>query len=803
MRGSTLPTRKRRTLILAAVLAASASVALFVGAVRLRTGLLEKVEKLDPSALLLESGLGIRTASFGWEQSDFRWFPRPTLVLRGLKGRFHSGRPGPGQFSARLEADELRIVSAWWRLFRGRVEWVELRGGSLECAPDILPSLPVFYNDPLDGSIRPIPWAELLDTLTDSLSVPSGPGVMERPAMLVRDMDLRLLNWELFDGYDFHLTEARAVRSDEGFDLRVLLSSRRPDHGAGTLPVRIRVAGEAVRLIEAGRRAGVPALVLETGDDGSWSFELGSERGSLVQAVLKGREGLAGRTEWAGGSWKIEASGSGGTLAGFHNARLALGPGRVRLVGGTDAPEAGVRGSLYIEPDAIRSPELWLWSTAEPADSARVEFDVRTTASGVGARAGVEGRLGLQLLHALGSGWGGRGVAQGEMRLAGRRDLDGGAWQLRPEGSFTGEYASLRVPWLDQPLSDGSFRVRAQEGIWDLAIDGRMGTGAFELRVDDLARRLPGAGLWSDAASRWSFRSSGGKLEDFAVSSGRAAGFAGIPFWVALPGQGSASLVAGSLYGVPVDGLYVAMRRTLRSIDVDTLDIRMAGGRVHGSGQSPGASADRTARKTAADMRLFADSLDLAQLMPAFSARGVDSHGLVRGRLSGRMDLRWTPEFEWENADLLVSGSLRVEDGEVRGHPVIDDLRSWTGLDGLRSLSFRSGDVRFVRGGDGVFLWDDLVIDSDLLRLEGAGTVSGGDTLWAVLRAEAGSGSAWSDLLRSVLKPGTAVHLWIEGPSELPEVRVIGSGAYREARERVRNLFTGESGRRQPSGSYR
>ncbi len=795
--------RARRVTLAMVLVVITAVMAIVLSAHRLRTELQDKVNSLDASALLRDSGLGLRVVSLDWEETDFQWLPRPSLILRGMRGRFHSGRPGPGQVSARLDVDELRLLHDWRRLFRGKVDQIELMGGTLECAPDILPGLPMFYKDALDGKTRQVPWSELLDTLGDSEAFSlDPPSDMRQPAVVLQDLELRLLEWEILPGCVFTIREARAARHGEGWDLWGAIEAGCPERGSRALPVRVQVDGGTLRRVEAGLAEGRSAFALDTDASGEWSLKLAVVRGSLAQALLRDRDGLAGRSNWSG-PWKLEAEGRDHALSGLVRAKLHLGPGVLLVRNGESVLEAGVRGALLLEPDRLQSSELRLWSTDATDDSATVEFELWMPEQGVSSGGAVQGSLSLKWLGILGTGWSGQGVANADLAFSTSTAPGSDRLQVHSEGTLQGRYESLRIPWLEQPLSDGSFRINADNGLIYLTLDGTMGASSFALTLDDVAQSLPAGELWNDTASRWSFESKGGRLEDFAVSPESAGGIRGVPFWPALPGSGIARLSTGSFHGVPVDEMLLRMRRTLRAFEVDTLDVRIADGWIRGRNGHPETRGDRVAPKASPDLHLEADSLDLVLLAPALHALGLDPGAVILGRLSGEVDLEWTPEYEWEEARLAANGVIEVEQGEVRGHPLLEDLRSWTGLDGLRSLPFRHGGVRFIRGRDGLLVWDDLLVDSSLLRLEGAGTVSGGDTLWAVLRAEVGSGDAWMELLRSVLRPGSAVHIWIEGPAELPDVRVIGSSAYRDARERIRGLFTEASGRRQRSGQYR
>jgi len=772
--------------------------ALVLGALHLRTELQDRVNSLNASALLRDSGLGLRVVSFDWGETDFKWLPTPSLILRGVRGRFHSGRPGPGPLSARLDVDELRILYGWRRLAEGKADRIELEGGLLECGPDLLPGLPMFYSDALDGKTRAIPWSELLDTLGDSMSsAPDSPVDMGRPTLSVQDLEVRFLEWEVFPGRAFLMREARAVRHGENWDLWAAVEAGCPDSVPMAIPVRVRIEDTTLRQLEAGLVEDRPALVLETCSSGGWSLTLEAVRGSLAQAVLSDRDGLAGRTSWSG-PWKIEVEGLDHVPSGMVRAELGLGPGRFSVRNGACVIEAGTHGAITFESDRIRSSELMLWSTDTTGDSVRIEFELWKPAQGVNSRGAVQGRLCLGWLGILGAAWSGQGTADADMSFSAGAVPGSTRLQVRAEGVLRGWYDSLSIPWLERPFSDGSFSISADNGLWNLMLDGTMGASSFDLAIEDVAQTLPAGEIRDGAASRWFFESKGGRLEDFALSPERAGGIRGVPFWPALPGCGVARLSKGSFFGAPVDEMLLRMRRSLRAVDLDTLQVRVADGWIHGGRGRVEGGGNRIAPEPPADLHVKADSIDLVRLAPALRALGLDPGAGISGRLSGEADLRWTPEYDWERPGLSASGTIQVAHGEVRDHQFLEYLRGWTGLDGLRSLSFRHGVVSFGTVRDGLLVWDDMFIDSDLLRVEGAGTVSAGDSLWAVLRAEIGSGDSWTELLRSVLRPGTAVHIWIEGPAELPDVRVIGSSAYRDARDRIRGLFTEGSGHRRP-----
>ena len=133
----------------------------------------------------------------------------------------------------------------------------------------------------------------------------------------------------------------------------------------------------------------------------------------------------------------------------------------------------------------------------------------------------------------------------------------------------------------------------------------------------------------------------------------------------------------------------------------------------------------------------------------------------------------------------LITGDLRLSDGQLTALPVLDRIASYTSTERFRRLSLRRANLDFRHKGDRLDLSNIVVVSEGLLRIEGSLTIDGGQ-----LDGDLRLGLTPSTLSRipvaahRVFEPGTDGLHWtpvkISGTTDAPQEdlsdRLIAAG---------------------------
>lgn len=766
----------------------------------IRASLERRAREVDLVAAVRDIGLEGRVSTPNWDRSRLRWLPRPALRLRGVEASVLSGRPGPGAASGRIRLEAVDLVPRWGFPVRRGLDRVEIRGGVIDIGRDLLPQVPRKYVDPISGTARTIPWGALLRVIEASgagqasASRSDDPSRSTRggrePAVLARDLELRLPSELLPEGESVSVGEVRLFAGDDRLELAGELRVR-AKRRAWSVPVRVvreparigggplwdltlgsESSGVHIRAVEASRAAPV-----------SWSGDLRDPEGFVAQAFLDDRGGPLGRMRWEG-PWSLHASGEGWRLSGVREAEVRLHGGLLSLAGAA-SPRTGVTGTVRILPGRIDISSLVLHERVGAGrDSAEVQLQWISTTSGLHLTGEIAGTFDPGWIGLLGQGWSAAGRMNATVSFEGRRDARGGGWSLMPRGRMDGSLARLRGPWFADSLTLGTLDAWGAKERVGFVLAGAWGSSPFRLEARDLPLADPRRSDYARAETRWEFTSPSCRIEDFRPDPKRFPTAHEVPFWLALPGRGVARIDRGSLAGVAFDSLSMEVVRSGSRFSLDHLEARVGGGSLSaGSASSTGRRFD----VATADTRLEIGGVDLRQMRPLLARFHPLLASGVAGTLSGTMRLRWPSLTEAFLAGVRLEGSVRVSDGSLRGLPVQEALVRRTHLDQLSVLSFDVLEAD-VRRHDGTLQWSRLRLEAPPLRIEGAGRLDAGDSLRCALSIRsAGAGGDGLGKILSALMGGenAAVYAVLSGPSERPGVQVLSRSAYLRELDRI------------------
>jgi hypothetical protein len=778
-----------------------------------RTSLERRAREVDLVAAVRGIGLDGCVSTPSWEDSRLRWLLRPALRLRGVQASVLSGRPGPGAVSGRIRLEAVDLVPRWGFPLRPGLDRVEIRGGVVDLGRDLLPQAPRSYVDPISGAARPIPWSALLRVIEESGTSAADPSrsggpsrvvrVGREPAVLARDLDIRLPT-ELFpEGEAVHVREVRLFTGGDRLELAGELSVQ-SKRRAWSVPVRfLRDAGKFGEgsiwdLALGSDSSGVRVRVVEAGQGGvaSWSGDLRDPGGMVAQAFLDGRDGPLGRLRWEG-PWSLHASGEGWRMSGVGEAAVRLRGGFLSLAGAA-SPRTGVSGTVRILPGRIDVSRLVLRDRAGAPlrghggrDSAEVQLQWLSTTNGLHLTGKLAGTFDPGWIGILGQEWSAAGRMNGTVSFEGRREALGGGWTLMPRGRMDGSFTRLRGPWFADSLTQGTLDAWGAGERVGFVLAGIWGSSPFRLEARDLPLADPRRPDYARAETRWEFTSPVCRIEDFSLDRKRFPTAHEIPFWLALPGRGAARIDQGSVSGVAFDSLSVELDRSGRRFGLEHLDVLLGGGRLTGG---PLSANGRRSEMVTGDTRLEISGVDLKLLRPLLARMNPGMARGVEGTLSGTMRLRWPSSADAFAAGVQIEGSLHASDGSLRGLPIQEELRRRTHLDRLSVLSFALLEAD-VRRDAGTLRWNRLRVEAPPLRIEGAGRLDASDSLRCVLsiRSIGEIGDGLGKLLSSLVGgENAALYAVLSGPSERPSIQVLSRSGYLRELDRLSGALPSE-----------
>lgn len=389
--------------------------------------------------------------------------------------------------------------------------------------------------------------------------------------------------------------------------------------------------------------------------------------------------------------------------------RITLEGARIRL---NDFPFTEVRGEIALTPVEIRAEKVRALLSGSPvqiqlalkdyaADNGTFDLVVEST----GIRVGVVARW----LLSTGS-LQDPGMVRGTVRYRGALGTTEGR---KFTGSFDLANAQLAVRPLLQPLRDLNGRISIDE------------TGIDFQNVKGLLVGLP-AGF----NGRWRFAQKPQLLFDFTAPNLDVTYFysqlnpEAAEFYANLQGVGKLTLGQGRIRAFRFSDLRADVTIDRRVWRLGNIVARSAGGSVQGSA-------------------IFTDQPGILGVSVEPKIQGVPVQGVLdwfeagKAEMSGNVDL--TGKLEWRGKDAAerkrsVEGSfnLRIEDGTIgRMRVVVQilnflDLSRWFTLQapdlGKQGIRFRAvtGDFKVAKG---VYTTENLVVDSDDLRMTGQGKV--------------------------------------------------------------------------------
>jgi hypothetical protein len=149
--------------------------------------------------------------------------------MRGVQATVLSGRPGPGAASGRIRFEAVDLVPSWGFPLRRGLDHVEVNGGVVEIGADLLPPVPRDYVDPISGTVRAIPWGALLRVIQEGGGGPLAafapqarpplPALNREPAVVARNLEIRLPAQLLPAGESVQVSEARLLAEDDHLEL--------------------------------------------------------------------------------------------------------------------------------------------------------------------------------------------------------------------------------------------------------------------------------------------------------------------------------------------------------------------------------------------------------------------------------------------------------------------------------------------------------------------------------------------------------------------------------------------------------
>lgn len=797
----------------------------------LQRNLEQRAHDLDLGGVLREAGLSGQVVSAGWRQSRLNWFPEISLELTDVEARLLSGQPGPGRWSGRLTLRSVRLVPRLAGLSSGTLdlERIEATGGLLEIGPDLLPEPPQQYDDPIEGTRRPIPWMALLSVAADTADGQPDPwedpaarrardprSSAGAPVVTVRDLEIRLAALESFPKTELQLERAGFAMSRDQMEVRGLLRAQAEGRKPQAIPVRLtRLGGGSYASWDA--KVGRPGLgwhllihpssrgqsssgqsssgqsssgQSSSGqfslDQSDWTLQLDDPAGKLVSALLEGRSGVMQHLRWSG-PCRLEAAGSGRFPRGLKETRIELLSGRLS----TDALESGpsivARGRLEVRPGRVDLPSLTLRSGESPADSAVFRFQWVRSLRGRSLSGRLQGRLDPAWIALAGPDWRAEGSLSCNVSFEGSYPEDARGWSLLPRGGVEGTLQDLVSPWFADTLHDGRLSAWGEGRRIRAVLAGKWGESPFRLEVSGLPSPAPGYldlvandGSW-DLSSPWC------RLENFRLSAARFPHLGALPFWLGLPGRGLVRIDRGMQAGVPFDSLYAETFRSRESVRLDSLEVRIAGGRLW-SGPSLGPTGGRWSDRTSGlSVKLRGEALDLSGVQRLLKANGALLPGDIRGRLTGTVKAQWIGSVPEGMSGSVIEGSLTAVDGSIRGLPLQEALRRSTRLDELGVLCYRELKAEIRKDPDGIS-WNRLRVDAPPLKIEGAGRTQPGDALHAVfmVRVVAGGDQPLSDLLLNLLGEGrSSVYTVLGGTLQTPSLQVVSRSAFLQELDRL------------------
>lgn len=784
--------RWRRVAVVAATVLLP--VAAWSGHRALQQKLERQAQALDLARLLRDAGLDGRVDPPRWHGSRLVWFPRPQLRLLEVEASIHSGRPGPGRTSGRIQLETVRLIPPLgFPLARG-LEQVQFAGGRVEVGSDLLPDIPVTYVDPVENGLRKVPWTALLELVratagaADTEPVDDGKfrsidrGGSRLPLFSARDLDLRIVGLEIPPDRLLGLDQARLEMRPDRIELRGRL---RVANAAGTetaVPfLLVRRQFEEGRLTwEArvgSRESGIRALATsQPGEEPRWRAELIDRRGLVAAALLEGRTGTLQRVRWEG-PWQLQVEGAGSFPAGLRESVVELTGGSISLEG-SSRPQAVAHGRLTILPGRVDLPSLSLVDPYGSGDSAQVRFSWLRTPEGRRFDGRIEGRLDPAWIALFGPDWRARGRIEFALDFEG--DTEESVWRVSPRGTLHGDLAEFAGPWFADTLRHGSLDAWANSAGLGCVVAGVWGQSVFRLETRRLPDPAPGYLDLVAAGGAWSLTSPGCRFEDFRLNTDRFARAGEAPFWLGLPGRGRIQIERGSIRGVEFSDLAASLYRSRGGNRVDSLAVSIAGGRLE---NAPDVLVSRRAEGVARGsgvLRLRGEGLDVATLRELLASYGVRVPGRATGTLAGTFQIRWpAPGAPLDLAELRAS--LRIAGGSLRDLPGQDALRRRTGLDRMAVLSFDSMSFDLERRPD-LLRWDRLRIVAPDFRAEGAGRVLRSRELDAVVRVRPSIGGDLGRVLGTLLgDEQTAVYARVKGTTAVPEVALLSRSAFRRA----------------------
>jgi hypothetical protein len=778
-----------------------------LAAQRLQQDLERRARDLDLGKTVREAGLPGQVVSADWKRSTFSPFPRPALVLDDVEIRLLSGRPGPGRWAGRLTCAKVRLVPRWNHLAGRSLERIEAWGGVLEIGSDLLPQLPRLYDDPIENGQRPVPWAALLAVAADSSDALEDPwsgaeayggsghasaGAGGVPRVGIRDLEIRLAALDFLPGTELHLERARFLMTGERMEVTGVLLTSTAGRKALAIPLRIQRLGRGTASNwEA--KVGRPGLGWEfhlmpaTKEPREWSLKLDDPAGKLASTLLEGRTGVLQHLRWSG-PCQVRANGTGRFPGGLAETRIDLLSGR--LFADVPKPMASLiaRGSLEVRPGRVDLSALTLRSAQSPADSAIFHFEWLRTLRGRSMRGSLQGHLDPAWLALAGSEWKAAGALSCNLSFEGKYAEDARGWTVMPRGRVEGSLDSLTSPWFADTLRAGRFSAWGERGKIRLILVGRWGESPFRLEARGLPPPAPGYLDLVSTDGEWNLSAPWARLEDFRLAPGRFPHLGSLPFWLGLPGSGTVNIDRGTCAGVPFDSL---VARTFRSRDVgelDSLNLRMAGGRVW-SGPSLLDPVERWGRRRGGvDIRICAEDVDLATVQRLLRGNGVRLRGDYRGSLSGAFRVHWAGPSPNEISGCEIEASIHARDGSIRGLPAQEALRHSLRVDQLAVLTYQDWSMELHQGPDGLS-WNRLRVEAPPLRIEGAGHAGPDDALQAVLMVQVrpeGGQDALSSLLLSLVGEGkTSIYAILGGATSAPSLQVVSRSTFMQELDRL------------------